>query len=209
LQPWHVAAVVAGPLAAGGALGTPRAVDWADAVELAQLVGRTVGVPLEPRQAEHAPWHPGRCAALVAGGAVVGHAGEIHPSVLEGLDLPPRTVALELDLDAVFAAVPGEALQVDPVSTYPLAKEDIALVMDASVPNGAALEVVRGAVGALAEEVRLFDEYRSPTLGEGLKSLAFAFRFRAADRTLTAAEIAEAREHIIAVAGVELGARLR
>lgn len=208
-QPWHVAAVAAGPLAPGGALGHARPVDWADAIELAQLVGRTVGVPLTPRRAEYAPWHPGRCAVLVAGEVVVGHAGELHPQVLAALDLPARTIAFELDLDAVLAAVEPDPLQVEPVSTYPLAKEDVALVMDAAIPNGRALEVVRAAAGELAEEVRLFDEYRSAALGEGLKSLAFALRLRAPDRTLTAAEIADVRARVIETAGSELGARLR
>lgn len=208
-QPLHVAALAAGPLATGGALGVPRAVDWADAIELAQLVGRTVGVRLTPEQAEYAPWHPGRCAVLTAQGSVIGHAGELHPKILEVLDLPPRTVAFELDLDAVFAAVPAGAHQVTPVSAYPLAKEDIALVMDAAIPNAQALAVVERAAGELAEEVRLFDDYRSDALGQGCKSLAFALRFRAADRTLTAAEIQEVREQIIAAAARELGARLR
>ncbi|NCD18883.1 MAG: phenylalanine--tRNA ligase subunit beta [Actinobacteria bacterium] len=208
-QPLHVAALAAGPLAPGGALGVPRPVDWADAIELAQLVGRTVGVRMEAQRTEYAPWHPGRCAALTAGGAVVGHAGELHPHVVEDLGLPSRTVAFELDLDAVFSAVPEGALQVDPVSTFPLAKEDIALVMDASIPNGTALAVVRAAAGDLAEEVRLFDDYRSGALGDGLKSLAFALRFRAADRTLTAKEIAEVRARVIGTAADELGARLR
>ena len=81
--------------------------------------------------------------------------------------------------------------------------------MDAAVPNGRALEVVRAAAGELAEEVRLFDEYRSAALGEGLKSLAFALRLRAPDRTLTAAEIADVRARVIETAGSELGARLR
>ena len=129
--------------------------------------------------------------------------------MLAALDLPARTIAVELDLDAVLAAVEPDPLQVEPVSTYPLAKEDVALVMDAAIPNGRALEVVRAAAGELAEEVRLFDEYRSAALGEGLKSLAFALRLRAPDRTLTAAEIADVRARVIETAGSELGARLR
>ncbi len=208
-QPWHLAAIAAGPLAPGGALGSVRAVDWADAIELAQLVGRTVGIELEPQAATYAPWHPGRCAALRIGEQVVGHAGELHPKVLEELDLPERTIAFELDLDAVFAAVPEDQHQVEPVSTFPAAKEDIALVMDASIPAASALAVVRRAAGPLAEEVRLFDEYRSGALGEELKSLAFALRLRAPDRTLAAEEIAAVRADVIAAAEEELGARLR
>lgn len=208
-QPRHLAAILAGPPAPGGALGAARGVDWADAIELAALIGRTVGVALVPHQDALAPWHPGRCARLTVNEATVGWAGELHPSAVAALDLPPRTVAFEVDLDAVFAAVPDDALQVAPVSPYPLAKEDIALVMDAAIPNGDALAVVRAAAGPLAEEVRLFDEYRSPALGEGRKSLAFALRLRAADHTLTATETATVRENIIGVAADKLGAHLR
>lgn len=208
-QPWHVAGIAAGPLAPGGALGQARPVDWADAIELAALVGRTVGVALTPHAAEYAPYHPGRCAELRAGEQVVGHAGELHPRVLEKLDLPARTVAFELDLDAVFAAIPAEQHQVLPVSTFPAAKEDIALVMDAAIPAARALAVVREAAGELAEEVRLFDDYRSTALGPERKSLAFAIRLRAADRTLSAAEISGVRAAVIEAAGAALGAQLR
>ena len=71
------------------------------------------------------------------------------------------------------------------------------------------MAVVRDAAGPLAEEVRLFDDYRSAALGEGVKSLAFALRLRAADRTLTAAEITEVRDRVLAAAAARLGARLR
>lgn len=208
-QPLHVAAIAAGPLAPGGALGTDRAVDWADAIELAQLVGSTVGVALEPRAVDHAPWHPGRGAAMYAGDSLVGYAGELDPRVVKELDLPERTIALELDLDAVFAAVPAEVHQVEGVSTFPPAKEDFAFVMAADVPAARALDVIRTAAGELAEEVRLFDDYRSEQLGEDVKSLAFALRLRAPDRTLSAEDIAAVRAAVVAAAETELGARLR
>ena len=208
-QPLHVAAIAAGPLAPGGALGDARAVDWADAIEFARLVGRTVGVEITPRHAEYTPWHPGRCAEMLVGESVIGHAGELHPATLAALDLPPRTVAFELDLDALFAAAPSGAHEVHPVPTFPPAKEDLALVMDASIPAAHALEVVRRAAGALAEEVRLFDDYRSEQIGADKKSLAFALKLRAPDRTLSAEETAGVRQAVLAAAEKELGARLR
>lgn len=206
-QPQHVAAVVAGSLARGGVLGTPRPVDWAGAIELAQLAGSAVGVRLVPSAANLAPWHPGRCAALSVEGTTIGHAGELHPRVVEALGLPERAVAFELDLDAMLAAVDPTPFSPRPVSTHPPAKEDIALVMDASIPSGTALQVVREAAGEIAEEVRLFDEYRSEALGER-KSLAFALRMRA-DHTLSAEETAQVRQNIIDAAAQTLGATLR
>lgn len=206
-QPLHVAGVIGGSLARGGILGTPRPVDWADAIELAQLAGSAIGVTLTPRAANLAPWHPGRCAVLSVGETVIGHAGELHPRAVAALGLPERSVAFELDLDALFAQVDPAPVAPKPVSTHPVAKEDIALVMDASIPNGEALAVVRAAAGEIAEEVRLFDEYRSETLGEQ-KSLAFALRMRS-DHTLSADETAAVRQAVLDAAAEKLGATLR
>ena len=90
---------VTGTHAAGGAPGGRRR--WADAVEAARRSAQAAGVELRVTAAALAPWHPGRCAALRVGDWVVGHAGELHPKVVEALELPPRTCAMELDLDAL------------------------------------------------------------------------------------------------------------
>ncbi|MGH3997389.1 MAG: phenylalanine--tRNA ligase subunit beta, partial [Pseudonocardiaceae bacterium] len=100
-QPLHVGVVLAGQWERPGWWGAARAVTWADAVQAARLVGHAAGVELAVRVAETAPWHPGRCAELVVDGGVVGHAGELHPAVIEALGLPARTCAMELDLDAL------------------------------------------------------------------------------------------------------------
>ncbi|SNU01206.1 phenylalanyl-tRNA synthetase beta subunit [Ruaniaceae bacterium KH17] len=206
-QPLHVAGVAGGTLARGGILGATRRVDWADAIELAQLAGSAIGVTLTPSAADLAPWHPGRCAALSVGDVVIGYAGELHPRAVAELGLPERSVAFELDLDALFAAADPAPIAPKAVSTHPLAKEDIALVMDAAIPNGEALAVVRAAAGDVAEEVRIFDEYRSEALG-GKKSLAFALRMRA-DHTLSAEETAAVRQAVLDAAADKLGATLR
>lgn len=72
-----------------------------------------------------APWHPGRCAALIVDGKVIGHAGELHPTVVSKAGLPQRTCAVEFNLDALVAAAPrgGEVMA---ISSFPVAKEDVA-----------------------------------------------------------------------------------
>jgi phenylalanyl-tRNA synthetase beta chain len=167
-----------------------------------------LGVALEVTAADRAPWHPGRCAAISVGGAVIGHAGELHPRVVEALDLPARSVAFELDLDALLAAVPATA-PAPAISTMPVAKEDLALVVAADLPaEQVRRAIVRGG-GALLESVRLFDTYTGAQVGEGRKSLAFALRLRAPDRTLSAAEVAEVRAAALAAAEADCGAVLR
>ena len=208
-QPRHVAAVLSGKAAPDGVAGPGRPVDWADAVETAHVIAGSLGTRVQVRAAERAPWHPGRCAAVLAGGSVVGYAGELHPKVADAFDLPRGTAALELDLDALAATAPADPVQPTPVSTYPPGKEDIALVVDAAVPAGEVLAVVQEGAGELGEEVRLFDVYTGEQLGADKKSLAFALRLRAADRTLTAEETAAVRERIVTLAAERVGAVLR
>jgi phenylalanyl-tRNA synthetase beta chain len=207
-QPRRVAVVMTGERELTGWWGPGRAATWADAVDAAGLVAEACGVELHVAADQHAPWHPGRCAALRVDGTLVGHAGELHPRVVAALGLPSRTCAMEVELDLL--APESEHVTAAPhFSTFPVAKEDLALVVDADV---AAAEVagalVRGG-GSLVESVRLFDVYQGEQVAEGRKSLAFALRLRADDRTLTAEEVARAREAAVAEAGRATGAVLR
>ena len=119
--------------------------------------------------------------------------------------MPPRTAVAEGDHDALMrAAVP--VVPAPNFSTYPVAKEDVALVVDATVSASAVEGTLREGAGPLLESVRLFDVYTGEQIGEGKKSLAYAMRFRAPDRTLTDAEVAEAREAAVALAVERHGA---
>jgi phenylalanyl-tRNA synthetase beta chain len=216
-QPGRVAGVLAGLRVPVGWWGAGRRADHTDAIEAAVLVGRTLGVEIRVLPSEeHAPWHPGRTARLeLADGTLVGHAGELHPRVVSALELPERAVAFEVDLDAVIGAMAADPLQAVAVSTFPVAKEDIALVVDADVPTGALYDAVRdgiasvASVGDVLEELRVFDVYTGRQVGAGRKSVAFALRLRAPDRTLTAEETAAVREAAVAEAGRRFGAVLR
>jgi phenylalanyl-tRNA synthetase beta chain len=94
-------------------------------------------------------------------------------------------------------------------SSYPVAKEDVALVVDDDVPASAVAATLRDGAGALCESVRLFDLYTGAQVGAGRKSLAFALRFRAPDRTLTEAETGAARDAAVALAVERHGAEPR
>ena len=209
-QPRHVAGVCTGARVPAGWQGPAQAFEWSDALGAALLVARTAGVDVHVRSDDAAPWHPGRCAALVlADGTVVGHAGELHPRVLGDLELPARTCAFEVDLDALVAAGAGRMVQAVAVSGQPLAKEDLAFVVDEAVPAGALVATVRAAAGELLEDAHVFDVYRGEQVGAGRKSVAVTVRLRAADRTLTAGDIAGVRAAVVAAVGTEHGGTLR
>ncbi|WDZ82364.1 phenylalanine--tRNA ligase subunit beta [Micromonospora cathayae] len=208
-QPRHVAVVLAGDVEPAGWWGAGRPAGWADAVEAGRTVLAAAGITADRvtvRAAEHAPWHPGRCAQLLVDDTVVGYAGELHPSVLAGLELPKRSAALELDLDAVPAAgvVPAPA-----ISGFPPALIDVALVVDESVPADEVRRALVEGAGELLESVRLFDVYASAQLGAGRRSLAYKLTFRAPDRTLTVEEAVAARDAAVARAAERFGATLR
>ncbi|MFE0332154.1 phenylalanine--tRNA ligase subunit beta [Streptomyces sp. NPDC058960] len=212
-QPRHVAVVLAGAREQAGWWGKGRPADWADAIEAARTVAREAGAELIVRKGQYGPWHPGRCAELVVvtDGAerVVGHAGELHPRVVKALGLPERTCATELNLDALEAAGDGTP-QAPGISTFPVATQDVALVVDKPVPQAEVEAALREGAGELLESIRLFDVYENEEqLGEGRKSLAYALRFRAADRTLTVDEASAARDAAVALAAERTGAVLR
>src|SRR5271157_3208268 len=218
-QPLRVGAVLTGERVLDGWWGKGRAASWADAIEAARAVGRMCRVRLDVRADQHAPWHPGRCAAIYAQVTdsdgprewLAGHAGELHPRVIQKFGLPERTSAMELDLSVLFTAAEAVGpVQAPRLSTYPLATQDVALIVDAAVP-AAEVEaaLVAGAPQDLLEDVRLFDVYTGAQVGEQRKSLAYTLRFRAPDRTLTAAETTVARDAAVAEAARRVGAVLR
>jgi len=206
-QPRHAAVALCGDIERAGWWGPARAVGWADALDAARAVAEAARVELTIRPAVLPPWHPGRCAQLLVGGQVIGHAGELHPRVIAALGLPERTAAMELDLDALAPPPPVTAPE---LSAFPPVLLDVALVVASGVASTEVLAAVRDGAGDLLESVRLFDVFVDDVrLGSGVKSLAFALRFRAADRTLTVDEALAARDSAIALAGDRTGAQLR
>ncbi|HQR79717.1 MAG TPA: phenylalanine--tRNA ligase subunit beta, partial [Actinomycetota bacterium] len=174
---------------------------------LAQALAKAVGVHLQVQQDAHAPWHPGRCAVLLVDGTPAGHAGELHPDVIAHYGLPARSCAAEIDLSALL----GAASPVAPaprVSGFPVAKEDVALVVDQDLSAETLRAALHEGGGDLLESVRLFDVYSGPQVPDGKKSLAFALRMRADDRTLADDDISSVRDGVLAAA-VKMGAQLR
>ena len=233
-QPWHVGAVLAGQALPAGIVSTQRSFDWADAVQAVRSIADQLGVRIEvtrawlaqpmthkgPRlpeaatdPAEVAPYHPGRVARIFARKGKdfveLALAGELSPKTCKAFGLPARSCAFELDLDALIALISDEPLQVKPVSTYPAAKEDLALVVANDLPVSRVEQVIRQAAGALIEDLSLFDVYEGDQVPEGFRSLAFSLRLRASDHTLTPDEVQKVRADVIAKTEKVLGATLR
>ena len=204
-QPLHVAVALTGARDDAGWWGAARPGCWADAVEAAREIARCLGVEVRVESGQLPPWHPGRCARMLVAETVVGYAGELHPKVCQAYGVPARSSAAELDLEVLLRHAP-DLVRAPQFSSYPVAKEDVALVVDAAVPAADVEAALRDGAGDLLESLRLFDVYTGEQIGAGRKSLAFSLRFRAADRTLSEAEISAARDAAVAAAGERVGA---
>ncbi|HLM21357.1 MAG TPA: phenylalanine--tRNA ligase subunit beta [Propionibacteriaceae bacterium] len=205
-QPRHLGAVLTGQWQPDSWEGPGVTAGWQQAIAFVEAAGLAIGLRLARRAAERPPWHPGRCAEFtLPTGEGIGYAGELHPEVCTAFGLPARTAAAEVDLDALIAGAPTMG-DIPTISGFPVAKEDVALIVDEDLPAAAVERALRAGAGPLLESIWLFDVYTGPQIGKGKKSLAYALRFRAAGRTLTDAEAAEARDAAVAAAVERTGA---
>ena len=156
----------------------------------------------------HPAYHPGKCAAVSVGGRLVGVIGQLHSQVQDGYEFAEAPVlAAEFDLDVLRAIQP--VYEIKPVPEYPPVLEDIAMIVDDSIPAAQVEALIRRVGGGMLSGVRLFDIYRSEQIGAGKKSLAYNLTYQAPDRTLTDAEASQMRKKIIRHLEQELGAKLR
>jgi phenylalanyl-tRNA synthetase beta chain len=207
-QPWHLAAVLVGSV-----LRQPvepdRPVDAYDGVDVVNTVFAALEIAEgRAESATRAGFDPGRAAAVVVDGIDIGVVGEVAPATLAAVDLEPPVVGLEVDLDWLIGARRRDRT-FRPPSPYPPSTIDLAFVVDESIAAAAVADTLRSGAGELLEDVRLFDVFRSETLGRGRQSLAFRVRFRAPDRTLTDDEVAEIRQRCIDAVAREHGGTLR
>jgi len=204
----HVAVLLTGHTVAKQPGQPAVAADLADAVDAVRVLTAAAGLDIELVQAQRAALHPGRTARVLSAGTDIGYVGELLPAVAAAADLPGRVLVAELDLDAML-----ELAQARPVaaslSGFPAATQDVSLTVPTDVAAGAVRSALIEGGAPLLEGARLVDDYRGPGLAEGTKSLTFALRFRADDRTLTAAEATEAKLAGVAVAADRFGAAIR
>ena len=149
---------------------------------------------VETRQDEIPTYlHPGRSARFLRNGNLIGHLGELAPSLVERLAVPTTVFLFEFDIDALFAAFDTPA-SFTPLPRYPASKRDLSLTAPVAVPERRIREALRSE--PTLESILLYDLYRGEQIGEGKKSLTYELAFRAADGTLTDEQVAAAVRRI-------------
>ena len=203
-QGYHVSGLLVGKSENEDWQGKARAYTWQDAIAYTQDVLALCNLQWTVKRSDFAPWHPGRCAELVVDGKAVAHAGELHPRIVAKYGLPERSVAFAVALSAL---PDSQLVRPTTVGTMPAAFQDVALIVEAGITAADVESALRAGAGDLLESITLFDRYDK--LGDGKISLAFSLVFRAPDRTLTGAEVAQMRESAVAAAAKATGAVLR
>ena len=204
----HLAGLVTGAVApASWRAPEPRAADLFAAKGALAAALDALRVDWSVQAAEEPFLHPGRSAAVLAGGERVGWLGEVHPLVARAWELE-AAAAFEVDLDRVLALAPDVTAFRD-LTSFPPVHQDIAVVVPEDVLAARVVEVVRAAGGPELDRVEVFDVYRGEQVGAGRVSLALRLEFRAPDRTLTDDEVADRRAAITAALADELDGTLR
>jgi phenylalanyl-tRNA synthetase beta chain len=160
--------------------------------------------------ARHPSFRPNRTARILLDGKQLGYAGELHPLVVENFEIRSEAplLAAELDLELILRHVP-ERFAAEPVPNYPAVREDIAVLVDQSVPAADVAAVIRRSGGPLLKEVTLFDLYEGERIPAGKKSLAYHLTFQSPGKTLTDKEVSKSRQRIVDQLGRQLNGKLR
>ena len=179
------------------------------AVAVLDLLAEALALPaVELREAVLPGMHPTRAAEVVVAGRVRGAVGEVDPEVLAACGATGRVAWLQLDLQEVLGG-PRARRRYRPVSKYPPSDVDLAFVVPDGVAAAQVERALRASTGSLLARIELFDAYRGTGVPDGSRSLAYRLRFQAPDRTLTDAEVAEARQRCIDETSRRTGAALR
>jgi phenylalanyl-tRNA synthetase beta chain len=207
-QPWHIAALFTGDAITKqpGIGSVPAGI--ADALSSVEQIASALAVDIRVVQGTHPSLHPGRAAELWVDDRPVGFAGELLPALAAELDLPRVVAVVELDLDALIDLARVDVAPT-PINAMPAATQDLSLVVARDVPAGDVLASVIEGAGDLLENAVLVDDYRGSGVAATEKSLTFALRFRAPDRTLTAAEATDSKKSAAALAASRHGATIR
>ncbi|MEM7631518.1 MAG: phenylalanine--tRNA ligase subunit beta [Pseudomonadota bacterium] len=193
--------------------GASRAVDVFDVKADAEAILSALGAPARVQILRGAPawWHPGRHGRICLGPKkVLGVFGELHPKVLDAMDIKGPAMAFtlwpdEIPLPRQSGATRG-ALQISDLQSV---ERDFAFVVDADVEALTLVNAALGADKALIEDVRVFDEFIGGALGEGKKSLAITVRLQPKDATMKEAEIEAVGQKVIEKVAKATGGVLR
>lgn len=156
-------------------------------------------------------YHPGRSGTLRLGSNAMAHFGEIHPAVLEALDVSGPLVGFEIVMDRIPEpkAKPTRARPQIDLSPFQPVRRDFAFVVARDVAAADILKAAQGADRKLVASASVFDIYEGPGVDADRKSVAVEVTLQPRERTLTDKDLEEVAGKIVAEVTKKTGATLR
>jgi len=139
--------------------------------------------------------HPGKASLIEADGKRVGIAGEIHPDILQRLDIKQSACVFEMDISAIMSM--GSQKRYSPIVRYPMIVRDAAMIVNKEIQLQELYDAIKGLCIKLLEEVTVFDVYYGANIPEDKVSIAFHFMYRSPEKTLTDEEVNKAHSIIL------------
>jgi len=197
-EPLHVAGIMTG-LRYSDAWNQPK--DCVDFFDLKGEVESLTGLFKLPEVSFVAGvvepfYHPGKAAAILCNGQLIGTLGEIHPDVQEAFEIDKPVYYFELDFEALVA-LGSDKLPVKAPSRFPDTYRDIAMLMGAATPSAAIIECIKSVKSDKLNSVEIFDLYTGDKIPEGQKSIAVRVRYGSFERTLTDEEVNKVHQKIV------------
>ncbi|QJF52732.1 phenylalanine--tRNA ligase subunit beta [Roseobacter ponti] len=193
--------------------GASRAVDVFDVKADAEAVLAAMGAPAKVQimRTGRDWWHPGRHGVICLGPKkVLGVFGEVHPRVLEAMEVKGPAMAFTLwPAEIPLPRKAGATRAALAISDLQAVERDFAFVVEAQTEALTLINAAMGADKALIEDVRVFDEFVGGSLGENRKSLAITVRMQPKDQTLTEKDIEAVSAKVIEKVTKATGGTLR
>jgi len=166
------------------------------------------GAKIEYIASKKACMHPTRSADIIVNGIIVGYFGQIHPILMEKLDVDKPVFGCELEM-SVLSKLYNDKIVFKNISKFPIVERDLAVIVKEDVSCATVVDVIKENAGEYLENVSLFDIYQGAQVGEGNKSMAFNLVFVAEDKTLNVNEIDQIIKNVLTALKDKVGAELR
>jgi phenylalanyl-tRNA synthetase beta chain len=181
-------------------------VDFFDAKAYLDFLFDRLNLPPTYEDSEDFALLPGRSGEARLDGQRLALVGQVHPRVAAAFDIEQDVFLFELDLEALLPHT-GKPHHYQPLSRFPAVEEDIAIVVDESVPAAQVQAIIESF--SLVQRAVLFDVYTGPPVPAGKKSLAYSLAYQSFEHTLTDAEVQRERRRILERLSRQVGAELR
>ena len=209
-EPLHIAGIMTGQRHSEGWNQPKDMVDFYDLKGVAASLTSLLKLPeisflsggVEPF------YHPGKAAAILCNGQLLGTMGEIHPDVQEAFAIDRPVYYFELDF-ATLVEMSSDVLPVTTPSRFPDTYRDMAILMDAETPSLAVIDCIRAVKSDKTRSVEIFDLYTGDRIPAGQKSIAVRVRYGSFERTLTDEEVSKFHQKIVGSLVSELKITLR